>query len=59
MRGEIISREYNKMVFVHDDNGKEFACYADDVREFNDGDKLNKHQRERCLDTSQVLGDTW
>ena len=30
MRGEIISKEYNDMVFVHDNNGKEFACYARD-----------------------------
>jgi len=28
MRGEIISKEYQGMVFVHDRNGKEYACYA-------------------------------
>ena len=59
MRGEIISREYNKMVFVQDDKGKEFACYAKDVKDFKDGEALDNDQRRRCLDTSLVLGDTW
>lgn len=59
MRGEIISREYNRMVFVHDDEGKEFACYAKDVENFEDGRKLNDRQKQQCLDTSQILGDTW
>lgn len=59
MRGEIISREYNNMVFVNDNNGKEFACYAKDVEGFQDGERLNDNQKDRCLDTSIVLGDSW
>lgn len=59
MRGEIISREYNKMVFVHDNRGKEFACYLKDVKDHKEGDPLNKQQQKRCLDTSLVLGDSW
>ncbi len=43
MRGEIISREYNKMIFISDENGKE----------------LDDKQKELCLDTSHVPGDTW
>lgn len=59
MRGEIISREYNQMVFVNDNKGKQFACYAKDVENHRDGQKLNEEQKQRCLDTSVVLGDTW
>jgi hypothetical protein len=43
MRGEIISGEYNKMIFISDENGKE----------------LDDNQKKRCLDTSLVPGDTW
>lgn len=59
MRGKIISREYNRMVFVKDNNGREFSCYASDVKNLKDGDALNDHQRERCLDTNLILGDSW
>ena len=59
MRGGIISKEYNRMVFVHDNNGKEFACYAKDLQNFKDGETLTEHQKERCLDTSLIPGDTW
>ena len=59
MRGEIISREYNSMVFVHDSNGKEYACYADDVQNVNNGEEFTDRQREKCTDISHVLGDSW
>jgi hypothetical protein len=32
MRGEIISKEYQSMGFVHDKNGKEYVCYAGDLK---------------------------
>jgi hypothetical protein len=56
MRGEIISKEYQSMVFVHDKDGKEYACYAKDVRR---ADELSEEERAKCLDISQVLGDSW
>ena len=59
MRGEIISKEYNRMKVVHDDNHKEYVCYAKDVKDFQEGEALNEQQQKRCLDTSLVLGDTW
>ena len=59
MRGEIISKEYNRMKIVHDDKRREYVCYAADVENFQEGGKLNKQQQRRCLDTSLVLGDTW
>lgn len=59
MRGEIISKEYQSMKFVKDDEGKEFVCKAEDVENVRDGQKLSKQQKENCLDSSQILGDTW
>jgi len=56
MRGEIIAEEYNKMVWVRDENGREFACYAKDVRST---DTITDKEKKHCLDTSDVLGDSW
>ena len=56
MRGELISREYQKMVFVKDDQGKEYVCYRSDLK---NTDHLSEEEKTRCLDASQVLGDSW
>ncbi len=59
MRGEIISREYQKMVWVQDKDGKEYSCYLDDVRNLDKQKGLTAEQKSRCLDTSQISGDSW
>lgn len=56
MRGEIISEEYKKMVFVHDKDGKEYVCYLKDIKS---ADELTEEERAKCLDRSQVIWDTW
>ena len=56
MRGEIISKEYQEMVWAKDENGKEYVCYTSDVK---DKDHLSENEKSRCLDSSQVLGDSW
>lgn len=60
MRGEIISSEYNKMVWVHDRQGKEYACYLDDIKgKIKNIEDLSEADKKNCLDLSTVLGDTW
>lgn len=59
MRGELISREYQSMVFVHDQDGKEYACYARDLDNRNEEHALTEDEKERCMDLSLVLGDSW
>jgi hypothetical protein len=59
MRGKIISEEYKDMVFVHDKNGKEYACYAGDMKNFIKSEDLSEDERAKCMDISQVLGDSW
>jgi len=60
MRGDIISKEYQKMVWVHDKDGKEYACYVDDLKgKLKAKDDLTDEEKESCLDLSQVVGESW
>lgn len=59
MRGKILSNEYKSMVFVHDRNGKEYVCYAGDLKNLKQGEDLTRSEREKCTDLSLVLGDSW
>ena len=59
MRGKIISEEYQKMVFIRDKDGKEYACYIDDLKNIKKKEDLTEEEREKCTDISQVLGDSW
>ena len=56
MRGEIISGEYQNMVFVRDDNGGEYVCYLKDL---SAPDHVSEEEKQFCLDTSQAPGDSW
>ena len=56
MRGNITSKEYQKMVWVRDDKGGEYVCYANDLES---ADHVSENEKEHCLDTSQVLGPNW
>jgi len=59
MRGTLISKEYQGMSFVRDKDGKEYVCYSKDVQNFDERKGLTKQQREKCLNESQILGDSW
>jgi len=60
MRGEIISEEYKKMVWVHDKDGKEYACYVDDLKgKIKKKEDLTDDEKKKCLDLNEVLGDSW
>ncbi len=56
MRGQLISKEYNKMVWVRDEKGGEYVCYAKDLK---NQDRVSEDEKARCLDSSQVLGPNW
>jgi hypothetical protein len=59
MRGENISKEYQKLVWVQGKDGKEYACYIDDVKNIKRKEDLTEEEKAKCLDISQVLGDSW
>jgi hypothetical protein len=56
MRGNIISAEYNKLVFVRDNNGGEYACNA---RDLSDQNHVKEDEKKNCIDTNLVLGASW
>lgn len=56
MRGNIISREYQDMVFVRDDNGAEYVCYAKDLK---NSDHVSESEKKFCLNSSQIIGPNW
>ena len=55
MRGENISKEYQKMVWVRDKDGKEYACYIEDLKGLKKKEDLTDEEKANCLDISQVL----
>ncbi len=59
MRGDLISEEYKKMVWIRDKEGKEYACYIDDLKNIKKKEDLSPEEKENCLDLSTVLGDSW
>ena len=60
MRGDVISEEYKKMVWVHDREGKEYACYIDDIKgKIKTKEQLTDEEKKNCLDLNTVLGDSW
>ena len=56
MRGNVISREYQEMVFVRDSKGGEYVCYAKNLK---DPAHVSEEEKVHCLDTSLVLGPNW
>lgn len=45
MRGEIISEEYNKMVWIRDKEGKEYACYIEDLKNIKKKEDLSPKEK--------------
>lgn len=44
---------YESMVWVRDNDGKEYACYLDDINNLED---LTEEEKAKCLDVNQILG---
>jgi len=59
MKGEIISKEFQKMVWVQDKDGKEYACYIEDLGQIKKKEDMTEEEQKQCMDLSTVLGDSW
>ena len=59
MKGEVISKEFQKMVWVQDKDGKEYACYLDSSKNIKKKEDLSEEEKAKCVDLSTVLGDSW
>ena len=48
---------YESLVWVRDDNGKEFSCSLDSTRNgIRSIDDLTDHERASCMDVSLIVG---
>ncbi len=59
MKGEIIAKEFNKMVWVQDKNGAEYACYVDKPNGITRKEDLTEEEQNKCTNLNVVLGDSW
>ncbi|MEE4240239.1 MAG: hypothetical protein V2I36_02160 [Desulfopila sp.] len=45
------------MVWIRDKDGKEYACYAKDLKgKLKTKDELTEEERAKCMDVSQLIG---
>ena len=47
---------YESLVWINDSDGREFACYRDDVRNFETFEEIPEELRHRCLDVNTLIG---
>jgi len=47
------------MVWVQDKDGKEYACYIDDLKQIKKKEDLSEEEKAKSLYLSTVLGDSW
>lgn len=59
MKGKIIAEEFNKMVWVHDKDGKEYVCYISDPKQIKRKEDLTEEEQKECMNLNVVLGDSW
>ena len=59
MKGQVIAQEFNKMVWVRDNKGSEFACYLNQDRNVKNKEDLSEKEQKSCVNLNAVLGDSW
>jgi hypothetical protein len=59
MKGEIIAQEFNKMVWVNDKDGAQYACYLKKPNDISRKEDLTDEEQSRCINLNSVLGDSW
>lgn len=47
---------YESMVWIRDKDGKEYACYAKDLKNLKKKEDLTEEEKEKCMDVSQLIG---
>jgi hypothetical protein len=59
MKGNIIADEFNKMVWIRDKEGKEYACTLGALKNIKKFEDMTEEEKKQCMDLSVVLGDSW
>ena len=44
---------YESMVWVQDENGREFACYREDIK---NPEELREEEKANCLNVNSIIG---
>jgi hypothetical protein len=47
------------MVWGQDKDGKEYACYIEDLGQIKKKEDMTEEEQKQCLDLNTVLGDSW
>jgi hypothetical protein len=48
---------YEIMVWVRDKDGREYACYLDDIKgKVKTREEMTEEEKRNCLDVSQIVG---
>ena len=48
---------YESMVWIRDKDGKEYACYLDDIKgKIKKKEDLTEEEKAKCMDVSQLVG---
>ena len=49
--------DYTSMVWIRDKDGKEYACYLEDIKgKVKSKEQLTDDEKSHCLDVSQIIG---
>ena len=48
---------YESMVWIHDKEGREYACYLEDIKgKLKRKEDLTEEEKSACLDVSEIVG---
>jgi len=59
MKGQVIAQEFNKMAWVSDKKGSQYACYLDSDKNVKNKEELSQKEQKSCVNLNAVLGDSW
>lgn len=59
MKGQVISKEFNRIAWVKDNTGAEYSCYIDQNRDVKRKEDLSRDEQNSCINLNTVLGDSW
>ena len=47
---------YESMIWLNDEEGREYACYIEDVKDLQKGHNISEDLKKRCLNVNELIG---
>ena len=47
---------YESIVWLNDEEGREYACYLEDVKDLENGVNISEDIKKRCLNVNDLIG---